>query len=136
MSQFMLCKTSHNLVEQGCVRLSDYQLNSEFLAKAATEVFACDTLYDIWVVSSIDDLLTQSQRQVVEQSFETTQLYSLLSSLFDLCDAIALWYGDEYQDLDYADNKELLLSSVRESVMDSMCECYLYVSCSQPSGSI
>ena len=129
MSQFMLCKTSHNLVKQGCVRISDCKLNGEFLAKVTKEVFACDTLHDIWEMSNIDDLLTPSQRQIVEQSFESTELYSLLFSLFDLSDIIVLWYSDEYQDLDYVNNKEQFLNSVKESVMDSMCECYLYVSC-------
>jgi len=131
MSQFMLCKTSRNLVEQGCVKISDSKLNKEFLAKAAKEVFACDTLHDIWEVSNIDDLIIQCQRQIVDHSFEITELYSLLSSLFDLSDTLALWYSDEYQDLDYVYSKEQFLGSVKESVMDSMCECYLYAICPQ-----
>jgi len=129
MSQFMLCKSSRNLEKLGCVRIADCKLNREFLTKAARQVLACDTLHDIWEVSNFDDLLTQAQRQIVEQSFETTELYSLLSSLFDASDTIVLWYGDEYQDLNHVNNKEQFLSSVRESLMDSMCECYLYVSC-------
>ena len=95
----------------------------------AKEVFKCDMLYDVWIVSNIEDILTQAQRQIVEQPFEATGLYLLLSSLFDLSDSLVLWYSSDYQDLDCVHNKKQFLGSIKESVLDSICECYLYVDC-------
>ena len=135
MSQFMLCKTSCNLKKYKCVRIVDC-LEGDFIYEVAKDIFGKDVMHNIWNVSYADELFTQAQKLIIDQPFETTELYALMSAIFDVCDTLVLWYSDKYQDLDYASTKEQFLDSVKKSVADSMCECYLYVNCLKDDSSM
>ena len=127
MSQFMLCKSQIDLTSYDCTKVEHCFANNEYLLKIAGEIFEDVNLGEIWAVTDIDNLFTQAQKQL----FESSKLPTLLSSLFDVCDILVLWYSDFYNDLDEVNTKEQFLISVKNGIHDpsGMCECYLYVKC-------
>jgi hypothetical protein len=98
MSQFMLCKSTCDLTKQKCEKIACHKDNEEFFTKVIKEVNG-DVRDEIWVVTSIDFLFTQAKKQNGIITFENTEIFSLMSFLFDVSETMILWYGDEYQDL-------------------------------------
>ena len=124
MSQFMLCKSKQDLTEQKCIKLADCD-DKFFLLKVAEELFSNDMIADIWVRPDIDSLFTQAHEYNNIRPFETTELYLLLSTLFDVSEVLILWYSNDYHDLDHINTKEHFFDVVKESIRDSMFECYV-----------
>jgi len=126
MSQFMLCKSAYDLTEQKCVRAVHNKDNKELYYRVIKDLFG-EVSKDIWVVPDIDCIFTQAQKYNSIYSFETTELYTLLSMLYDVSEVLILWYSDEYSELDNVTTKEQFFSLVKESIAEPTCECYVYV---------
>jgi len=129
MSQFILCKSTKNLEDYNCIKLTQCKENENFLSKIANELFSDDEMNDIWFIQDFDTLFTLAQRQYSIVPFEETDVYLLLSKIYDLSETIILWYGGFYQDLDIVNIKEQFLNEVQEDIYcpSGMCECYLRV---------
>lgn len=129
MSQFILCKSTENLENYNCTRLINCTENAKFLRKIASEIFRDDEMNDIWIVQGVDNLFTSVRRQHRIVPFEKTELYLLLSTLYDASEVIILWYGEFYQDLDYVNSKEQFLNQVQEGIYcpSGLCACYLRI---------
>ena len=131
MSQFMLLKPVHatGIIEEKCVRVQNLKYGKDFLTKMTKKIFENTEISNIWTIENVDSIFTQAQHDMnfERQSFETTELYSILSELFDNSEILVLWYSDFYQDLDEINIKDDFLNTVKKGVQDSMCECYIYV---------
>ena len=58
-------------------------------------------------------------------SFEDTQIYKLVERLSETVEAIALWYGSDYQDIEKTNKLEDVFTKIKSELHDSQCEVYL-----------
>lgn len=55
------------------------------------------------------------------------KLFSLLNNLYEICEWMILWYGDEYDDLDVVHTKNELIDYVQHCIEKPGCELYIQV---------
>ena len=127
MSQFLLCKTSSDLSNQGGIKVSECPGGQRALMRVVREYFPDDEGEDIWFIENIDSLFTKAREEVYDRAFEKTELYTLLQELYDVSERLVLWYSDDYQVLDSAATKEDFFNIVEKGIKTPTCEHYIYL---------
>lgn len=127
MSQFMLCKTKNNLKKRGFIKLIDYNnINKEFLINVALEYFENESLNELWIFESIDRYCIEAQNNInLNNSFKSTQLYSLLEYLYNNCTHIIFWYGNDFFNLDVIKYEKGFYKYIFKCIIEPRCEVYL-----------
>jgi len=114
------------LTNQKCVKLVEYDENQKFLVEISKKLFGNINIGNIWVMPNVDTFFVQAQNENATQLFEYSELYQLLSIIFDKSEVLAMWYSNDYHDLENVATKEQFFDVIKDSINDSMCECYLY----------
>ena len=113
MSQFVMCKSRTNLEEYGGERFSLQKINSDLYRSVLNKYYPNKGYYDIWIIENIHDLCDKA---LDYDRFIVSELYHVLDKLYELCEWIILWYGDEYEDLKEIHTKKEFINYVRYCV--------------------
>lgn len=126
MSQFMLCKSKHNLKNLNCIEFFNYKMNSELLAEVANEYIPIEEQKNLWILQEMDNYCTEAQQMMNEGIlFKNTKLYYLLDELYNKCTDFILWYGSDYLELDEISERKDFFSLVEQGIRYPCCEIYL-----------
>jgi len=126
MSQFMLCKSEHNLERLNCVKFLSYKRKSKFLIEVANEYVSIEEQKNLWILPEMDEYCTKAQKSMNEgNSFENTELYYLLDKLYDECTDFILWYASDYLQLDEISNREEFFDLIEQEIRCPYCELYI-----------
>ena len=60
----------------------------------------------LWIIEKIDDY---SCEQLDYNAFISSELYSLLNNLYEVCEWMIFWYAGDYDDLDVVHSKDELI---------------------------
>lgn len=89
-----MCKTDYNLKRfGGRVPILDEKKDMLFLR--VLNEYHIRECRNVWVIENMDDYCS---KQLNCQEFFVSKLYYLLSDLYDSCEWMILWYGNEYDD--------------------------------------
>lgn len=95
MSQFMLCKSEYDLSGLGGTSLVILRENKELYQAMARKHHPnlSDFIFRAVDIHSLCDEVIEAER------FTSSKLYAVLNELYEKCDQMLLWYGDEQEDL-------------------------------------
>jgi hypothetical protein len=131
MSQFVLLTGDCQALDgQLDVQVKPVQPDQPFLVRAAHELFptasgACWTVVATETGVS-DTLFTEAQAHMLANGcFEATRLARTLMYLVECAQSVVLWYGDDWQDLPFAEDATEFLEHVKYQVLQPSCEVYL-----------
>lgn len=119
-----MCKSRTNLEEYGGERFSMQKINSDLYRSVLNKYYPNKGYYDIWIIENIHDLCDKA---LDYDRFIVSELYHVLDKLYELCEWIILWYGDEYEDLKEIHTKKEFINYVRYCVEKPCCEIYAKV---------
>lgn len=128
MSQFLL---AHGLALSplpSWMKVSPVSGNA-FLTAAAAQLFGRDNVHDVATVSVGDDdfdsIFVQAQRELNQgRAFADTKLSELLAVLCCYAQGLALWYGNDYADLQVVRDPLELERIVRVGLLSPSVEAY------------
>ena len=120
----MMCKSKSNLKEYGGKLINLEKENRGLYQSVLNKYYPNTEHLDIWVIKDFHDLCDE----VLDYGrFITSDLYHLLSDLYNLCEWMILWYGGEYDDLKEVCTKDEFLDIVRHCIEAPCCEIYVKV---------
>lgn len=131
MSQFLLCKAQCDLSQYGGVSLMQQQENKELYQAVLTKYHPGVSGATVLVIEQIHALCDKA---IEKECFETSKLYSVLNELYEKCDWMLLWYGNEYEDVETFYTKEAFMDYVKESVNNPGGELYASVIVKRQAG--
>lgn len=126
MTQFALASLKkYNFESKSLVKVE-----GDFLSAIAAELFPNISLSDIYTLDvdgkDIDSLMLDAQKDVIDGiRFQETMLYDVVSELAASISELFLWYGSDYDDIDYVYDVPALLDIIESAVSDSACEVYV-----------
>ena len=124
MSQFMICKSAFDLTQFGGKLINKDEEDYIFFISVVQKHYEEKTYSNIWIIEKIDDY---SCEQLDYNAFISSKLFSLLNNLYEICEWMILWYGDEYDDLDVVHTKNELIDYVQHCIEKPGCELYIQV---------
>lgn len=124
MSQYMICKSKTDLSEFGCVLLNMDEKDNTLILSILKKYYPNKVYDNIWIIENMEEYCC---KQLCYNEFIVSNLYFLLCNLYDLCEWMIFWYGNEFCDLDEVYSKDELLSFVQHSIEVPCCELYLRV---------
>lgn len=124
MSQFMICKAKADLIEHGGI-LRSLNDKDDTLIRSILKLYYPENQFDdIWIIQNMEHYCC---KQLYYDDFFASELYHLIDNLYDLCDWMIFWYGNEYTDLDEIHTKNELISYVQHQMEMPCCELYIRV---------
>jgi hypothetical protein len=101
-----------------------------FLMTAGLQLFAEEAISDVMMIVSdheaFDTVFLEAQEEMIAgKSYESTRLNELLVALSKSAKRIALWYGDDYADLETVHDVQGLTRLVREGLLSPSIEAYV-----------
>lgn len=125
MSQFMICKANFDLKKYGGRSLILNEKKDEFFFRVLREHNIKE--YDnVWIIGNIDDYCSE---QLHYNDFFVSKFYYFLNDLYDLCEWMILWYGNEYGNLDEVYAKDEFINYIQRCMEVPACELYVRVEC-------
>lgn len=126
MTQFVLVKA-----KKSCTALvSLEELDNNFFRNVAKKLFPNFPTNEICILNvegkDIDQLILESQKKLIYSEFESTDLYRAIKEVALASDELVLWYGSDYEDLDYIDNTSDLFKEIESTLRSPICELYLH----------
>lgn len=122
----MICMSKGNLSQYHCKKIDD--LNDKiFYYKVADAVFSCYQAENLWAMPDAHFYCDKAHKEMLNKKieFNDTELFTVLSDIFDQSDKLALWYGSFYDDLDQVYSKSQFLQSVGNLLKEPCYEMYL-----------
>ena len=110
----------------------------EFLKGAASSIFPGRDASEVTTICTndgkFDQVFLKAQQDMIDGSdLKDTRLYELLSGLDGHATGVALWYGEDYQDLEHVGDFGSFIDRVREGLSSPSVEAYvLYAGSSTP----
>ncbi|MBD5489917.1 MAG: hypothetical protein HDR13_14190 [Lachnospiraceae bacterium] len=124
MSQFMICKSAFDLTQFGGKLINKDEEDYAFFISVVQKHYEEKTYSNIWTIEKIDDY---SCEQLDYNAFISSKLFSLLNNLYEICEWMIFWYGNDYDDLDVVHTKNELIDYVRHCIEKPGCELYIQV---------
>lgn len=124
MSQYMICKAKDDLTEFGGILLNLNKKSNRFILSILEQYYREGQYDDIWIIENMEEYCC---RQMYYDEYIASDLYFLLNDLYDLCEWMIFWYGDDFEDLDEVYSKDELISYVQHCIEVPCCELYLRV---------
>jgi hypothetical protein len=128
MSQFLLAQGVDASLLPKSTKLIPVS-NDEFLSNVAEQIFGAEVLADVVTVVSdgedFDAVLVRAQLEVSEgKDYTNTALNALLMALTKAAKRVALWYGNDYVDLEPVCDAQVLSRIVRDGLSLPSVEVY------------
>ena len=115
----MMCKSKFDLSLYGD-RLSNlYGINNKLYISVLNKYYREVEYHDIWLIDKIHDYCNE----VLDcNKFINSELYYVITELYDLCEWIILWYGGEYDNLKEIYSKQEFIDYVKYCIENTCCE--------------
>lgn len=132
MSQFLLAQGVEVSLLPRSTKLIPAS-SDEFLCDAAEQIFGAEILVEVVTVVSdgedFDTVFVRAQREVSEgKDYADTKLNALLTTLTRAAKQVALWYGNDFVDLEPVYDAQTLSRVVRDGLSLPSVEVYaLYI---------
>lgn len=128
MSQFLLAQGVDTFALPGTAKVIPAS-SDEFLRDAAERIFGAEALAEVVTVliggDDIDELLVNAQRQVNEGTdYADTALSEFVTVLAKAAKRLALWYGDDTENLEPVNSIQALNEVVRDGLSTPSLEVY------------
>lgn len=124
MSQFILCKSNENLSRNGGI-LFDSEIENILLYQTVLEqYFPNIDNKNVWVIKDIHNFC---DTQLKQEEYLYSDIFCIMNRLYDVCEWILLWYGDDYRDLEELHTKERFLKYIGNKIENPCCELYAKV---------
>ena len=124
MSQFAICKSNESLSTEGGVLLNLQKENRLLYQTALNQYFPNEKYENIWVLDNIHYLC---DKQIKKEEYPDSEIFHIMSRLYDVCDWILLWYEGNCGDLDEIQTKEKFLEYIGNRIENPCCELYVRV---------
>lgn len=116
-----MCKSTYDLTKYGEKILCNNISNKIFL-RVLNEYYPEETNNSVWVIDRID---SYCNKVLNVELFTSSQIFHLINSIYDLCEWIILWYGEEYDDLNVVYTKDELIKYIQQCIERPCCELYV-----------
>lgn len=116
MSQFLICKSEHNLSKYG-IRLQDTSSNIDLYYKVINQYVPKEDVNNIWVIDKIHNMINQLQNNLHE-----------IQEIASKSEWMIFWYGSDFDELDVISSEQELMGYLKRNITNPCLEIYLYVS--------
>lgn len=119
LSQFLICKSEHQLTRYG-VKFEDLQTNKDLYMQVIDKYMHHDDVKKIWVVDKIHDMVDD--------------LTNNLNSIEEICqksEEMVFWYGTDFEELDKISSRYQFMNYLKQNINNPCPELYLYVHCKE-----
>ena len=99
--------------------------NNNFLSSIARGFVDKEKLAKVFTID-IDSMMLEAQKEISSKGFQYTELYLLLDKLLEESCEIFLWYGSDYNDLDYVKDKSTFFQNLELALSAPSCEAYIH----------
>lgn len=119
-----MCKSEFDLGKYGGQLCAFQKLNDELFNAVLNKYYCNEQYYDVWIIEDIHELCNET---LDYNKFIISDIYRILSELYDLCDWMIFWYGNEYENLTKVYTKNGLIDYVQHCMQMPCCELYVRV---------
>ncbi len=124
MSQFMMCKSTFDLTKYGGKKLCS-SISNKIFYRVLKEYYPEERDDSVWIIDRIDGYC---EKVLSKDLFISSEIFQLINGIYDLCDWIILWFGDEYNGLDVVYTKNGLIKCIQQCIEKPCCELYIRLS--------
>lgn len=113
-----------SLLDYGGTLFDLQKENKELYQMVLNKYYSGAEYNNIWVLENIHHLC---DKQSEDEEYINSEIYYIMSKLYDMCDWILLWYENDYTELMEIQTKESFLDYIKSCVGNTSCELYARV---------
>lgn len=127
---FIVCGEKPKLDDLPNIELVEMNQAEEVVARAARQLFSSSDLAHCWYVRDkqgcADTFFTEAQAAALDgDPLEKTRLYQVFNRALPTAKQVALWYGDEWQDLPVVTDEKSFFEHLKKDLESPTAESWM-----------